>query len=50
MMLHSCLETAVKWQLLARNPADAVKPPANRHVEMNTLDETGVRTILDAAE
>ena len=50
MMLHCCLECAVKWQLLARNPADAVKPPANRHVEMNTLDETGVRVVLGAAE
>ncbi|MBN1369958.1 MAG: tyrosine-type recombinase/integrase [Dehalococcoidaceae bacterium] len=50
MMLHSCLEHAVKWQLLALNPADAVKPPANRYAEMNTLDETGVRVVLEAAE
>ena len=26
-LLHEALEMAVKWQLLARNPADAVEPP-----------------------
>jgi integrase len=50
MMLHRVLEHAVKWQLLMRNPADAVTAPVTRHVEMRTLDETGAEHILAEAE
>jgi integrase len=50
MMLHRILEHAVKWQLLSRNPADAVTPPITRHVEMRTLDETGINNMLAEAE
>lgn len=49
MMLHRVLEHALKWQLLSRNPADAVTPPVTRHVEMRTLDEAGVDDVLTAA-
>jgi integrase len=49
MMLHRVLEHAVKWQLLSRNPADAVTPPKTRHVEMHTLDETQAETIMAEA-
>ena len=47
--LHDALQSAVKWGLLARNPADAVDPPKFQAPEMNTLDKDGVRTFLDAA-
>jgi integrase len=50
MLLHCVLEFAVKWQLLVRNPADAVTPPITRHTEMHTLDETQAEQILKAAE
>ena len=50
MMLHRVLEHALKWQLLSRNPADAVTPPITRHVEMHTLDESQIETILTEAE
>lgn len=50
MMLHRVLEHAVKWQLLARNPADAVTPPVARHIEMRTLDEAAAETVLEAAK
>jgi len=49
MMLHRVLEHAVKWQLLPRNPADAVTPPKNRHIEMKTLDESQAELILNEA-
>lgn len=49
MLLHCILEHAVKWQLLVRNPADAVSLPVTRHTEMHTLDETQAEQILKAA-
>ena len=33
-VLRSALKQAVKWQLLARNPADAVDPPRAIKTEM----------------
>ncbi len=50
MMLHRVLEHTVKWQMLVRNPADAVTPPVNRHVEMRTLDEIDVENVFAEAE
>jgi integrase len=48
--LHDALQSAVKWGLLARNPADAVDAPKFERAEMNTLDDDGVRTFLAAAK
>ena len=48
--LHTALENAVKWGLLARNPADAVTPPHCQQTEMHTLDEAGIHTLLEAAK
>lgn len=47
-MLREALHHAVRWQLLGRNPADAVQPPRPARAEMRTLtsDETGV--LMDA--
>lgn len=49
-VLHRALTMAVKWRLLAVNPADAVEAPrpTRRHVEV--LDEAETRDLLSAAE
>ena len=47
--LHGALQSAVKWNRLARNPADAVDPPRFQHKEMRTLDERGLHAFLEAA-
>lgn len=49
-MLHDALETAVRWELIPRNPADAVKAPRpeNKQMKFWTMDE--VRRFLEAAE
>ncbi|MFY9812955.1 MAG: site-specific integrase [Dehalococcoidales bacterium] len=44
--LHSVLETAVKWQLLIRNPVDSVTMPKIVKHEMKILDEQQAHTIL----
>ena len=49
MLLHRILEHAMKWQLIPRNPADAVTPPKVRYTEMRTLDESQIGTVLEAA-
>ena len=46
-VLHKALAQAVRWQLLARNPADAVDPPVASRREMQVLDDTGVAELLD---
>ncbi len=42
-LLRAALRQALKWQLLGRNPADAVEPPRPKRPEMRVLDaaETG---------
>jgi len=47
MMLHKVLDQAVKWQLLVRNPADAVAPPRARHTDMHTLDQDQATLIME---
>jgi integrase len=47
--LHAALEMAVKWGLIARNPADAVDPPHSHRPEMHTLNEDGLNNVLQAA-
>jgi integrase len=37
-VLREALQQALRWQLLARNPADAVKPPKVERGKMNTYD------------
>ena len=48
--LHTALESAIKWGLLSRNPADAVDPPKSQRKEMRTLDEVSLRRVLEAAK
>lgn len=45
-LLHVALETAVKWQLLTRNVADAVVAPKYRQKEMRTFDQDGLNAFL----
>jgi len=47
--LHTALQSAVKWGLLSRNPADAVDRPRYEHKEMHTFDDEGLRAFLQAA-
>ena len=48
--LHTALESAVKWGLLSRNPADAVSPPRCQRPEWHTLNEDDISTLLEAAK
>ncbi|MBI3910611.1 MAG: site-specific integrase [Armatimonadetes bacterium] len=48
-ILREALQQAVRWQLLARNPADAVDPPRPAPQEMAALDEAGTARLLEAA-
>ncbi|GAI44994.1 unnamed protein product, partial [marine sediment metagenome] len=43
--LHDALESAVKWGMLSRNPADAVKPPPYQHAQWNILNEDNIYTL-----
>ena len=47
-LLHVALETAVKWQLVTRNVADAVAPPKYRQEEMKTFDQDGLNAFLES--
>ncbi|MDX2168436.1 MAG: site-specific integrase [Deltaproteobacteria bacterium] len=47
-VLREALHQAVRWQLLARNPADAVDPPKPSRREMQVLDETETAEVLAA--
>lgn len=49
-VLHTELKHAVKWQLMARNPADAVDAPRPVRPQLKVLDEEGVARLLGAAE
>jgi integrase len=47
-LLHEALGTAVKWGLLAVNPADAVTPPKVRRNEPTILTEEQTVKLLEA--
>lgn len=49
-VLREALQHAVRWQLLARNPADAVEPPRLERREIAVLDPEGVRQLVAVAE
>jgi integrase len=48
-VLHSALRQAVRWDLIARNPADAVSPPRPRRPEIRPLTAQQARSLLAAA-
>jgi integrase len=47
-ILRQALQQAVRWQVLARNPADAVRPPKVERSKMRALDPTEAAALLDA--
>jgi integrase len=49
-ILREALHHAVKWQLVARNVADAVTPPRPAHYDMRALNPDEVKKLLDAAK
>jgi integrase len=48
-VLHKALDQAVKWTLIPRNPADAVKAPSASSKEMHPLSADEARQLLEAA-
>lgn len=48
-LLSEVLKMAVKWQILLRNPADAVTPPRVRPHEVDVIDETATAWLIEAA-
>lgn len=49
-VLREALEQAVKWQILAVNPADAVQPPRPEPREMRALDEHETARLIKTSE
>ena len=49
-VLRQALSWAVKWQLVTRNPADAVSPPRPNRPEMRTLNVEETERLLISAE
>lgn len=48
--LHNALQSAVKWGLLAKNPADAVDAPRFQRREINIMSADEINTFLEAAK
>lgn len=49
-VLSEALNRAVKWQLIVRNPADAVEAPRPARKEMNALDEAQTAWLLEVVD
>jgi integrase len=47
-VLKHALAQAVRWEMLSRNPADAVHPPKCERPEMHALDTAGAAALLEA--
>ncbi|MEZ5821639.1 MAG: tyrosine-type recombinase/integrase [Xanthobacteraceae bacterium] len=47
-ILKQALSQAVKWELIARNPADAVDPPKTTRGSMNTYDLDQTAELIEA--
>jgi integrase len=48
-VLHKALETAVRWNLISRNPCDLVSSPRRKRFEIQPLNTEQVRQLLTAA-
>src|SRR6476469_11279002 len=48
-VLREALQQALRWQLLARNPSDAVKPPKVERKQMSVLDTDATVELIEAA-
>ena len=49
-LLYQALKQAVRWQILMRNPCQAVEPPVASHTEMRTLAREQRQTFMDAID
>ncbi len=49
-LIHRALGQAVRWQLLARNPAEAVEPPRPQRTEMRALEDAQIALLLKSLE
>jgi integrase len=49
VLLKSALAQAVKWEMLSRNPADAIKPPKFERMQIRVLDTDGAIGLIEAA-
>jgi integrase len=49
-ILHAALRQAVRWQLLIRNPADAVEPPRASRRELQMVTPAQARAVMAAAD
>ena len=49
-ILSGALKMAVRWQLLPRNPTDAVEPPRPEHREMVALDEDQTAILIESVK
>jgi len=49
-LLRQALQQAVRWQMIPRNPVDAVKPPRALARRMNVLSDTEVVKLLKGTE
>jgi len=49
-VLRTALQQAIRWQLLARNPADAAQPPRPVRYRPPMLSENQVQDILNSAD
>jgi integrase len=47
-VLHRALKQALQWNLIARNPADAVQAPRPRRPEIHPLTQEQTNALLDA--
>jgi integrase len=48
-VLREALQQGLRWQLLARNPADAVRPPKVERRQMSVLDTDATVELIEAA-
>jgi integrase len=48
-VLREALQQAVQWTMLARNPADAVRPPRIERQQMSVLDTDATILLIEAA-
>ncbi len=49
-LLSEALDMAVRWQLLVRNPCDAVTPPKVRPHEVQVLDEAQTAWLIEVSQ
>ncbi|MEO7020565.1 MAG: tyrosine-type recombinase/integrase [Ktedonobacteraceae bacterium] len=49
-LLHKALDTAVKWNLIARNVCDAVTPPREQQFEVTALTLEQIQKLLEVVK